>query len=148
MTKPTTSDFLSEFGHGFSAAWDASALSKKKTHSLFEIYVFKLILQAAGNKRADIKYKDGYGDLYPIPAFRTGPHQIKDLSYVYAELTFPSGRILEVHTGVKCVGKSGIEHECDIVVLRRGSARRCRTLNKSPNHRQILISVECKFYMA
>lgn len=148
MSKPTTTDFLDEFRRGLSAAWDASDLGKKKTHSLFELYVFKIILQAAQSQGARIIYKDGNGAQYSMPIFRTGPHQIGDRGYVYAELIFSPRRVLEVHTGVKCVGKSGIEHECDIAVLRRGTAQRCRKESKSPKHRQIVVSVECKFYLA
>lgn len=148
MSKPTAAEFLDEFRHGLSRVWKSADLSKTKTYSLFELYVFKLVLQAAQSKGAYIKYKDGHGNEYRMPSFRTGPHQIYDPDYVYAELHFSPWRVLEVHTGVKFIGKSSVEHECDIAVIKRAAAKQYRKVRKTPHYFNILLAAECKFYLA
>lgn len=146
MTKLTTSDFIKEFQSGLSAAWKSADLSRKKTYSLFELYVVKLMIEAAISEGAIVRYCDGEGKEYMDAWFRTGPHQIYDKSYPYVELHFSSRRVLEIHTGVKSLGKSGIEHECDIAVLRRRYARSCRKGTQRPQYDKLIASVECKFY--
>ena len=146
MSKLTTSDFLKEFRDGLSAAWASADLSRKKTYSLFEIYVVKLMIEAAISEGAIVRYCDGEGKECGNPWFRTGPHQIYDKTYPYVELRFSPHQALEIHTGVKCIGKSGIEHECDIAVLRRRYARSCRKETQRPLYDNLIASVECKFY--
>ncbi len=146
--KLSVTEFIHEFSKGLSAAWDAADLNRKKGYSLYELYILKLIAESASAKGACISYKDGKGESFFPPLFRTGPHQICDEAYIYTELKFPSGRIFEIHTGVKFCGKSGVEHECDLALIRRGTAHNCRRQKKHPKHSNSLLSVECKFYTA
>ena len=104
------------------------------------------MIEAAISEGAIVRYCDGEGKECRNPWFRTSPHQIYDKSYPYVELHFSSRRVLEIHTGVKCLGKSGIEHECDIAVLRRRCARNCRMITKQPQYDGLIASIECKFY--
>lgn len=146
MSKPSSPDFIKEFQSGVSASWKSADLSRKKTYSLFELYVVKLMIEAAISEGATVRYCDGEGKECRNPWFCTGPHQIYDPTYPYVKLYFLHRRILEIHTGVKCLGKSGIEHECDIAVLRQTHAQTCRKNKRQPQYNNLVMSVECKFY--
>jgi hypothetical protein len=147
LSKATKNDLLMELNEGLAKAWDAQQLSQKQTYSLFELFALRLVLEAAqkaGNKKRS--YKDANQYVFPVPAFRTGPHQIYDPAYIYTELTFGKRKVLEVHTGVKVIGKSSVEHECDICVIRKTTADRCRKTKTAPSYKNLVLSVECKFY--
>jgi hypothetical protein len=55
---------------------------------------------------------------------------------------------LEVHVGIRALGKSRVAHECDVLVLRRDEGVLCRTNRVDPIHNQAELVVECKFYAA
>ncbi|MEZ4711087.1 MAG: hypothetical protein R3A44_28070 [Caldilineaceae bacterium] len=147
-TNANTKQLLDDFKKGLSKAWFESGLDKRKSHSLFELYIFKLVLEAAQNHNAHIAYKDGNGSRHSVPTFGIGPHTIYNRKYIHAELQYGSRRILEVHIGAQFKGKSDVEHECDVAVLRKGTANLCRKRNQAPKYSQLILSAECKFYTA
>jgi hypothetical protein len=53
---------------------------------------------------------------------------------------------LEAHIGVIVEGKSGVAHECDVVVIPESEGTLCRLRSVNPRHSKIVIAVECKYY--
>lgn len=127
-------------------AWETSNLNLKKVRSLYNLYVFTLVLEAAESEGAEITYWDRKGQIELPPQFRTGPHGIHEDNYIYAQAYFSSRRYLEVHINTRITGKSKIEYECAIAVLRRKSARAGRVREKSPSRRNLLFAIECEFH--
>lgn len=69
--------------------------------------------------------------------------------YVHAVISFgPSIPELEAHIGVRVEGTSGVEHECDVLVLEASEARNCRSGLRSPKASKCVLAVECKYYLS
>lgn len=69
--------------------------------------------------------------------------------YTHAVLNFPNADSLEVHLGIYAIGKADIPQECDIAVIKRSEAERCRGVingNVPVKSTHVLIGVECKCY--
>lgn len=148
---PSTDDLLDELASGLTNAWDRTRLSEKRVSALYELYIFKLVIEAArkSGEFRDIQYRIPEQDLPIVKSsvlFQTGPHQIYDAGYCYAELSLRQRRYWEVHVGTKFRGKSGVEHEADIAILSRRSAQRFRNDNIAPDYSKLIFAAECKFY--
>ena len=147
MSKPSARDLLNSLNEGISSGWDKKHLSSTRVYSLYELYVFKCVIEAVLLEGDNFKYpvkiafKDHSGkEVNPI-RLQTGPHSIDSYGYVYAEIWFPGfrKRPIEVHCGVKYTGKSGVEHECDVSIVGRTEASRCRTERLTPRHQKLLL---------
>jgi hypothetical protein len=126
-------------------AWDASNLNLKTVNGLYHLYVFTLVLEAAASEGAEITYWDRTGQLELPPQILVGPHSFHAENYIYAQAYFSSRRYIEVHINARITGKSKIEYECDIAVVRRKSARAARGRKRSPIYRNLLFEIECRF---
>ncbi|MCC6567533.1 MAG: hypothetical protein IT298_17385 [Chloroflexi bacterium] len=134
--------------------WDTSVLTSAKAktdYSLYELFVFTLVLEAAeelGAPPAVFKtLSGGSAVVTSAPDFKTGPHDLWSDGDVWADLTLPGRRMpFEVHIGVCVEGKSGVPHECDVSVLRARTAERCRTSKITPKSHELVIAAECKYY--
>jgi hypothetical protein len=82
--------------------------------------------------------------------FRTSPGHLYSTrrDYTHAVIEFGRAPALEVHVGVKVQGSSGVEHECDVLVLNAAEAVLSRRLRTSPRAGKCLIAIECKYYTA
>lgn len=159
--KKIQSELLEEFGVSVAWASRLTNLSMRRVSSLYELYIMKIILEVATEERgAELEFiENGHRCLQPS-AMKTGPHRVREASYTYARLYFPHvhRQGLEVHTGLKFRGKSGISTECDVAVLGAREANRSRecllpkaqdcsgTACCDPRDHRILFSVECKCY--
>lgn len=120
-----------------SAAWD-----------IYEGYVFGLVVRAAWAAGGSVQYKDVDGNAAGRLLFRTSPGMLYSRAhpYTYAEIQFPGCSALEVHVGVRVQGRSGVLHECDVLVLPADEADLSRSKQVAPRGTRSLIAVECKFY--
>ncbi len=131
---------------------DPTYLAKSKANDLFELFVFKLILEAALQEGSSpIRFVSIHGDSSSNLKFRTSPGYINRGSYTYAIIGFPGNNpppVLEVHIGVYAAGKSGVMHECDVAVVLQEEANKCRNLPKKAliQSSKIILAVECKCY--
>lgn len=127
-----------------------SLSSASAANDLFEAYILMLILQAARNEGANLSYQNVYGARPSQFIFRTSPGYIYSTTHPYTHtiIEFPNKPILEAHVGVMVSGKSGVLHECDVLVLHRTEAEACRQSSVIPRHSKVVLSVECKFYTA
>jgi len=66
--------------------------------------------------------------------------------YTHAVLDFPGCDSLEVHVGVRVQGRSGVLHECDVLVLSAAEADLSRDKEVAPRGTRSLLAVECKYY--
>jgi len=66
--------------------------------------------------------------------------------YTHAAIDFRGCPPLEAHIGVRVQGKSGILHECDVLVLPVAEAELSRANEVAPRGTRSLIAIECKYY--
>ena len=66
--------------------------------------------------------------------------------YTHAVLLFPGCDPLELHVGIRVQGRSGVLHECDLLVLPVDEANLSRTRHVAPRGTRSLLAVECKYY--
>jgi hypothetical protein len=130
------------------SAINANPLATVAQSDIFEAYVLTLVIRAARTENATVSYASRNGMPATELLLRTSPGFIFSTAknYTHAVLTFPDGRVLEGHSGIKVAGKSGVLHELDVAVLERAEAENCRRNNVSPRSSKVLIGVECKFY--
>lgn len=119
-----------------------------KADLLFQIYIFSLIIQAARDANGSISYEDVFGNTNSNFIFRSKPGYIysNKHAYTHANIIFPNKEPLEVHMGVRVLGKSKVLHECDIAVIYKKEAISCRENKYHPSSSKIIVAVECKFY--
>lgn len=141
-------DLLNQIANTFGSAISSSLTSSSDTSDIFEAYVFSLILEAAQTEGATITYRDVRGNTPRDFIFRTSPGYIFSTAqnYTHAIILFPNMAPLEVHVGVRVVGKSGVLHECDVAVIEQIEAETCRQRQVPPRSSKVRIAVECKFY--
>lgn len=115
---------------------------------IFEAYVFSLVLEAARVEGASVEYRDVDNGTPSMFVFRTSPGYIfsRTQRYTHALLLFMGKPALEVHVGVRVVGKSGVLHECDVAVIEHAEAETCRRQQVPPRSGKVLVAIECKFY--
>jgi hypothetical protein len=120
-----------------SAAWD-----------VYEGYAFALVIQAAVAAGGRIRYEDRFGNSVNDLVFRTSPSMLYSTThpYTHAVIRFRGCPLLETHVGVRVQGKSGVLHECDVLVLPKAEAELSRTREVAPRGTRSLIAIECKYY--
>ncbi len=141
-------DLLYEIANTFGSSISSSLTSESDTSDIFEAYVFSLVLEAAQTEGATIMYRNVLGNTPTDFIFRTSPGYIfsTNRNYTHAVIFFPNKAPLEVHIGVRVVGKSDVLHECDVAVIEQVEAEICRQRQVPPRSSKVLIAVECKFY--
>jgi hypothetical protein len=120
-----------------SAAWD-----------VYEGYAFGLVIRAAVAAGGRIWYEDRFGNTANNLVFRTSPGMLYSTAqpYTHAVIDFPGCPPLEAHVGVRVQGKSGVPHECDVLVLSAAEASLSRDRGVVPRGTRSLIAIECKYY--
>jgi hypothetical protein len=120
---------------------------------LYEGYIWSLVVEAGRRLGANISYEDILGNQTTSLTFRTNPGTIfpqrntpVPTRYTHAIISFLSKPPLEVHQGIYVTGKSGLVHECDVVVVSRAEAAACRASGSAhPRCAKSLLAVECKY---
>jgi hypothetical protein len=116
---------------------------------IYEAYTFSLVIVAAVEAGATVRYLQGYGKEVTDIEFRGAPGVIytADPRWTYAMLRFGRAPELEVHVRVKIVGgRTHTEGECDVLILEQHAADTSRYKNQSPPASKCLAVIECKFY--
>jgi hypothetical protein len=146
MTK--VDDLLRELRTHLGAA--VSYTTASAANDIYEGFLFSLVVATARKSGAVIRYEDVRGNKARNLTSRTSPGQLYSTrqDYTYAVIEFGRAPALEVHVGVKVQGTSGVEHECDVLVLDAAEAVLCRRLRTSPRAGKCLIAIECKYYTA
>jgi len=129
---------------------DISYNSRSAAWDIYEGYAFGLVIRAALVAGGTVTYKDRYGNTVTRLLFRTSPGMLYSTAhpYTHAVLSFPGCDPLELHVDVRVQGRSGVLHECDILVLPVDEANLSRTRSVAPRGTRSLIAIECKYYAA
>lgn len=115
---------------------------------VYEGYVFGLVLRAGVAAGGSVSFENVYGQRVGRLVFRTSPGMLYSSvhPYAHAVLRLPGCDPLEVHVGVRVQGKSGVLHECDVLVLPAEEAILSRARHVAPRGTRSLLAVECKYY--
>jgi hypothetical protein len=146
----TSSDLLEEL-RTLLEAGAISYNSATAANDLYEGYLFSLVIATARDSNADIHFENVHGARVNDLIFRTTPGRLYSTAHDYTHAVIQFGQrapVLEAHVGVLVQGSSGVEHECDVVVLEAGEARVCRQVRASPRARKCVLAIECKYYLA
>jgi hypothetical protein len=125
-----------------------SYTAASQVNDVFEGFVFAAAVDAGANYGATVEYRDVHGTVTRHLRFRTSPGRIYSTThrYTHAVLDFSDSPRLEVHVGVQVLGKSGVLHECDVLVLPEEEAALCRQNEVAPKGSRCLLAIECKYY--
>ncbi|WP_414754698.1 hypothetical protein [Anabaena sp. CCY 9910] len=125
---------------GFGSSTDVS--------DLYEAYIFSILIRAAQNEGAKIRFQNALEQDTQYLIFRRSPGQIyvSTHPYTHAVIEFNGKPILEAHVGIRIQGRSQVSHECDLCVLLQEEARSCRSISYEPRHTKVIIAIECKHY--
>jgi hypothetical protein len=119
---------------------------------LYEAYIFSLVIKAAINEGAapaqggSVSFHDPQDIVTTTLRFRRSPGQIyaATQAYTHAVIEFTGKPSLEVHVGIKAIGRLKVPRECDIAVIYRDKAIACRNQRRIPKASEILLAIECK----
>lgn len=127
-----------------------SYTTASQANDIYEGFLFSLVVATARRSGAVISYENVHGTQVNSLIFRTSPGRLYSTrrAYTHAVVEFGTAPALEVHVGVKVVGNSGVEHECDVVVVEAQEAALCRRENTSPRAAKCWLAIECKYYSA
>jgi hypothetical protein len=122
--------------------------SASAASDVYEGYVFGLVLRAGVAAGGSVSFDNVHAQHVGRLVFRTSPGMLYSTAhpYSYAVLRLPGCDPLEVHVGVRVQGKSGVLHECDVLVLPADEATLSRTRHVAPRGTRSLLAVECKYY--
>lgn len=125
-----------------------SLASSSRGNDLFEAYLFALVIEAATGVGARVHFEDVEGRMTRYLTLRTSPGAIyaRSPGYSHAVLHFSGVHSLEVDVGIYVAGRSTVLHECDVCVVEREEAIRCRQEGFHPRSSKVRLAVEAKFY--
>jgi hypothetical protein len=125
-----------------------SLSAASKGNDLFEAYLFALSVEAAESVGATPWFETRAGVSTRNLVLRTSPGSIYStvVDYTHAVLEFPVVPPLEIHLGVYVAGRSTVVHECDVCIVDRAEAERCRRDGVHPRSPKVRLAVEAKFY--
>jgi hypothetical protein len=116
---------------------------------IYEAYAFSLVIAAAVEAGATVRYVQGDGKEVTDIEFRGAPGVIHsaEARWTYAVLRFGRAPELEVHVRVKIIGgRTRTEGECDVLIVEQHAADTSRYKSQSPSASKCLAVIECKFY--
>jgi hypothetical protein len=143
-------NLLAEIESVLGAAIAPNLTARSQGADLYEAYIWSLVVQAARSEGASISFWNVFGSRITADfTFRTSPGNIFSTAqpYSHALISFPNCPDLEAHVGIFVGGKSGVCHECDVAVLYSDEAYTCRQESVHPRSSQVVLAVECKFYV-
>jgi hypothetical protein len=145
---PTNQQLVQEIAGLIGPAASPALATASQGDDLFEGFLFALAVDAADSIGAGVSYEDSTGTQTTSLTLRTSPGRIWSTTplYTHAVIDFPNVDSLEVHVGVFVSGRSTVAHECDVVIIDRTEAERCRRDFVNPRSSKCPLSVEAKFY--
>ncbi|MBN8424713.1 hypothetical protein JF531_09285 [Microbacterium esteraromaticum] len=119
-------------------------------NDLYEAYLFGLILEAAKIAGYTVEIRDSTKPAKQLH-LRRSPGRIYSIGapgrlYTHALLKVGNRPPLEVHTGVKFVGRSKVLHEADVLVIPQKDADRSRAAAVDPHSKSAFLIIEAKYW--
>lgn len=142
-------DLIAEIGSLLGPSINPQLTTKDALSDLYEAYIFALLVRAAREEKAKTEFRSVTGVSVTDLVFRKSPGFLNSTRhpYTHARIDVDSNRgALEAHVGVRTAGKSGVLHECDVLIISHSEAERCRRLGLAPRSHALLLAVEAKFY--
>lgn len=124
-----------------SAAYEGSATES----DLYEASLLAVAAQAC-DAAGGTNSLDGGATSPGRLVFRKSPGDIWVDSYTRVTSRFSDNRAVEVHLGVRVRGRSGVQHEADVLVLDEAEAIRCRAGGLPPRHQKTVAIIEAKYF--
>ena len=133
-----------------------TGLSQMVACDLYELFILTIIIDAAKSQGpVTIAHYDMAGNVTTTVRCPTAPRALGRGNYTHVRIAYPGKKVLEAHLGVYVLGKSKVDHECDVVVLLHEEAENCRrrTTNPPPGPvyhptaASVLCFTECKCYV-
>lgn len=146
----TTNDLLREL-RSLLQAGAISYHSSSAANDVYEGFLFSLVVATARDSGASVRYENVRGNSVNDLVFRTSPGRLYSTAQDYTHAVIQFGNqapLLEAHVGVQVQGNSGVEHECDVLVLTEEEAKVCRQVRASPRTKQCVLAIECKYYLS
>ncbi len=151
ITPSTPSNLLSQLASSLGSAMPTTMSTSTPGNDLYEAYLFGLFVGAATSSGYALEIHDEDGPASYLH-FRRSPGRLCNgrsktgHKFSHALISYPGRPALEVHVGVKVVGKSLVTHEADVLVLRSDVASRARVASADPRSAKALLVVEAKYY--
>jgi hypothetical protein len=127
-----------------------SYTSASAVHDIYEGFVFAQVVETAREiRRARVHFQDVGMRPAKDLVFRASPGRLHSTGQAYTHAVIELGPgipLLEAHIGVMVRGTSGVEHECDVLVLTAEEASICRQTHISPRVKDCVLAIECKYY--
>lgn len=144
---PSAKELLQAVISNLPAAVSPSLTSGTQPNDLYEWYLWSLIIRAARETEGTIRFEAASGRQTSSLRFRTSPGRINSRTsqFTHGVLAWDGCPPLEVHVGARVLGRSGVLHECDVLVIDRREAQRCRINGVDPRAK-IELMIEAKFY--
>ena len=119
-------------------------------NDIYEAYLFGLILEASRIAGYTVDFQDSDGSARQLH-LRRSPGKIfspgrSGARFTHAVLTVRNRPPLEVHTGIRFVGKSKVLHEADVLVIPQRDADRSRAVRIDPQSKSAFLIVEAKYW--
>ena len=141
---------LAEIRTALGDAISPSLTTHSNVSDVYEGYILSVLLRAARAEEANVVLSSIRGDTPERFVFRTSPGYLNSRrhNYGYVELHFAHSPPLEVHMGVRVAGQSNVLHECDVSVIDKSEAERCRRRSPTvaPRAARVRMLVEAKYY--
>lgn len=141
-------ELIGEMENVISASAGIGYSNSSAANDVYEGYIWALCLQAAKLQNGIVSFETSSGQSAYSLIFRTSPGNIFSQSqqYTHANLSFGGCPPLEVHIGIKVLGKSRVLHECDVAIVEKAEAELCRRESVHPRASKVFMAIECKFY--
>jgi hypothetical protein len=144
-------DIFNELQNNLGLVVTSPTFANSAPDDLYEAYVWNLVLRAAADENGNVQLQDRNGNSTAQLIFRRSPGKISAITnplYTHARIEFLDAPPLEVHVGVRVQGRSGVLHECDVLVLTEQEAQACRDQDRHPRNQHVVLAIECKYYIA
>lgn len=141
------STLLSAVENGLSQTAHLGYSSAAAAEDAYEAFVWWRLVQVAKALGWTATMKDINGPVTNHFRFRTGPGWIySSTPFTFAELIHPHWPTLEIHLGIRIEGRSGVEHEFDVVAITKAGADLARSTHGNPLWSDVAAHAECKLY--
>jgi hypothetical protein len=143
-------DLLDQIDNCLASSVTSGYTTVNAVDDLFEGYIWSIVVAAAREQGAAIRYENVFAQSVSKMVFRTSPGFIYSTKqpYTHAVISFQGALEFEAHIGIRVTGRSQVLHECDVAVLDRSEAQTCRANQVHPRVSKVRIVVECKFHAA
>ena len=158
MTTPTPSTpramvqtILASLPDALPTSLSTTGRAPSKGDDIYEAYLFALVLKAARAQGYSISVQNPDGSPATSLHLRRGPGRLTSVGatsrpFTHAVLRTGTRPDLELHTGIRIVGKSLVLHEADVLLIPAADADRCRAALVDPPSRTAHLVIEAKYY--